>query len=159
MHTLTNISKMLINLPKYVNITKSSNSHWCSRRKKRCIKSQGLNFWTEWMCTFFLFCLHIILFAFSPPEATEDTCFPEDKISSVYPNLQMHRVSFGSISERLNHTVIVGKGSNMQKMLENQRICGTWRKFLKYSRQFVQDKQGTHEQLSQKKKKSCGSSM
>ncbi len=32
-------------------------------------------------------------------------------------------------------------------MLENQIICGTWRIFLK-KRLTVQDKQGTHEQLS-----------
>ncbi len=33
-----------------------------------------------------------------------------------------------------NHTVTVGKGSNMQKMLENQRMCRSWRIFLKNSR-------------------------
>ncbi len=34
-----------------------------------------------------------------------------------------------------NHTVTFGKGSNMQKMLENQRMCRSWRIFLKNSRQ------------------------
>ncbi len=69
----------------------------------------------------------------------------------------MHRVSFWSISERLNffnscvwvhqlssvwkdgsqnHTVTAGKGSNIQKMLENWRICRTWRIFLKNRAQF-----------------------
>ncbi len=33
-----------------------------------------------------------------------------------------------------NHTVTVGKGSNMQKMLEKQRMCRSWRIFLKNSR-------------------------
>ncbi len=48
----------------------------------------------------------------------------------------------------LKITVIVGKGSNTQMVLENRRISGTWRIFLKNSSLTVQDKQGTHEQLS-----------
>jgi len=35
-----------------------------------------------------------------------------------------------------NHSVTAGKGSNMQKMLENWRICRTWRIFLKNRAQF-----------------------
>ncbi|ROL51028.1 Abl interactor 1 [Anabarilius grahami] len=41
--------------------------------------------------------------------------------------------------------------SIMQKMLENQRICRTWRIFLKNSLT-AQNKQETHEQPSQNKK-------
>ncbi len=41
----------------------------------------------------------------------------------------------------------------MQKMMENQRICRSWRIFPKNSRHLnAQDQQGTHEQLSQNRK-------
>ncbi len=72
---------------------------------------------------------------------------------SLHPWLLMHCVSFWSISELFNffqelhanssvvlkygsqnHTVIAGKVSNSQKMLE--RICGTWIHLLKKSGQF-----------------------
>ncbi len=49
-----------------------------------------------------------------------------------------------------SYTVTAGMGSNMQKMLENRRKLRTWRTLQKISWQLNwQDKQGTHEQLSQ----------
>ncbi len=49
-----------------------------------------------------------------------------------------------------NHTVNVGKGSNTQKMLENQRMCGAGGFFWRTAGSWTaQDQQGTHEQLSQ----------
>jgi len=41
------------------------------------------------------------------------------------------------IDESQNHTVTAGNGSNMHKMLENWRICRTWRIFLKNIGQYV----------------------
>ncbi len=74
---------------------------------------------------------------------------------SLHPRLLMHCVAFLSIStfppfviavyeslscpqcENMDLKIIVtvGKGSNMQKMLENQRMCRSWRIILKNSRQ------------------------
>ncbi len=64
---------------------------------------------------FFLFCLNIIFFSFSTTRQKLQkigTCFPEDKISQIYhdlqiqkaftPRLLMHGFSFWSISEHLN---------------------------------------------------------
>jgi len=50
-----------------------------------------------------------------------------------------------------NHTVTAGKGSNMQNMQENQRICRTWRIFLKNVGQFnVSGLLNTHYKTKQK---------
>ncbi len=50
------------------------------------------------------------------------------------------------ISKSYNHC---WKGFKYTKMLENQRICGSWRIFLKNSSSLTdQNKQETHEQLS-----------
>ncbi len=49
----------------YASVTEDSNTHWCSRRKKICIKSQGVKTFEQKelkMCIFFLFCLNIIFF-------------------------------------------------------------------------------------------------
>ncbi len=47
--------------------------------------------------------------------------------------------------------IIVGKGSNKQKMLENQRNCKTWIIFLRTVASLtIQNKQGSHEQQQQK---------
>ncbi len=47
------------------------------------------------MCTFFLFCLNIIFFSFSTALQRLEklvTCFLEDKISKIYPDLQIQKV-------------------------------------------------------------------
>ncbi len=52
----------------YAAITEDSNTHWCSRRKKPCIKSRGWKLLNRMeMCTFFLFCLNIIFFNLALP--------------------------------------------------------------------------------------------
>ncbi len=64
------------------------------QKKKTCIKSQGCKLLNRMkMCTFFLFCLHIIIF-FSFSTALQKlqkilACFPEDKISSIHTDLQI----------------------------------------------------------------------
>ncbi len=149
------------------------------------------------MCIFFLFCLNIIyIFLFSTALQKLQkivTCFPEDKLFSIYPDLQIQKVftprllmhvffPYGAsgrvwifcnsckwvpqlkrwISKSCSHR---RKGFKYTKMLEKQRICGTWRIFFWRTAGIltVQDKQGTNEQLSLnkknsvKKKETCGS--
>ncbi len=74
----------------YPTITKSSNTHWRSRRKNDAEPE------VYKMCTFFLFCLNIYIFSFSTAfQKLQDTviiCLPEDKISCIYPDLQIQKV-------------------------------------------------------------------
>ncbi len=113
------------------------------------------------MCIFFLFCLNIIFVLFSSDLQKLQkilTCFPEDKLNTIYPDLQIqkvftpwllmhvvilleHRWAFEScvivVYESLScpqcekmdlkSIHIVGKGSKYTKMVQNQRICGSWR--------------------------------
>ncbi len=160
-------------------ITEGSNAHWCFRRKNHALRAGAwklLN-WME-MCKFFLFCLNIIFFHLVLPFRSYKRCmFPrrqnklnwpwssnsksfhapalnawffllehqwvfEPSVIVVYESLSVKRC----ISKSYSHC---WKGFKYAKMLENQRICGSWRIFLKNSSSLtVQDKQGTHEQLS-----------
>ncbi len=72
---------------------------------KTCIKRKLLN--SMKMCIFFLFCLNIIFFSFSTALKKLQkivTCFPEDKLSYIYPDLwkdgsQNHSVIASSVAE------------------------------------------------------------
>ncbi len=74
-----------------------------------------------------------------------DSCIWVPQLSSVWKDWSQ------------NHTVIVGKGSKYTKMLDNLRICGTWRIFWEQQAVNCSGQQGTHEQLSLNRKHSCGS--
>ncbi len=97
-------------------IKKGSNIQWCSRRKHDALRAGGWKRLT-WMkmSTFFLFCRNIYFFPFStalPKQQKILACFPEDKLSTIYldlqiqkvftPRLLMHRISFWSITECFN---------------------------------------------------------
>ncbi len=61
------------------------------QKEKTRIKSQGMK--TEWR--FVLFCLNIIFCSFRTALQKLQkivTCFPADKISSIYPDLQIQKV-------------------------------------------------------------------
>ncbi len=141
----------------FATITEGSNAHWCPRRKNHALRARVWKLLNRMkMYIFFLFCLNIILFLFSTALQKLQkivTCFPKDKLSYIYPDLQiqkvftpwllMHGFSFWSISERLSLSVVlcvkrwISKAyRHCWKVLENQRICGLWRIFLKNSRQF-----------------------
>ncbi len=160
------------------------------QRETRCIKSQRCKPLNRMkMCTFLLFCLNIIFSTALQMLQKRVTCFPEDKISYIYPDLQVQKVftsrlliyhvSFWSIREHLNLLYLhmsppvilcvkrwisksyshCWKGFKYTKMLENQRICGTWRIFLKKSRKFNCSAQtrDSWTTITKQKKHSCGS--
>ncbi len=79
---------------RYATITEGSNSHRCPRRKNHTLRARGENFWTEWRCTFFLVCLNIIFLFSNALQRIQKivTCFPEDKISKMYPDHQIQKV-------------------------------------------------------------------
>ncbi len=135
----------------YAAITEDSNTHRCSRRRTHALRAGAwklLNIME--MCTFFLFCLNIYIIFFY-------LVFPKDKISSIYPDLQiqkvftprllMHGLFFWSIESSViaahSPSVVLKmisksyshccKGFKYTNILENQRICESWRI---HSRQF-----------------------
>ncbi len=78
----------------YATITEGSNAHWCSRRKNHA-RAGGWKLLNKMkMCTFFLFCLNVFFSLFSTGLQKLQkivSCFPEDKISSMYPDLQINK--------------------------------------------------------------------
>ncbi len=65
----------------------------------RCIKSQGdENFWTGWRCPNFSYFVEIyIFFPFSTALRKQQkilACFPEDKLSTIYLDLQIQKVFY-----------------------------------------------------------------
>ncbi len=82
------------------NIKKGSNIHWCSWRNHDALRAGGENFWTGWRF-FFLFCwniyiyIYIFFFSFSTSLQKQQKilgCFPEDKLSVIYLDLQIQKV-------------------------------------------------------------------
>ncbi len=134
----------------YATITEGSNAHWCSRRKNHALRAGGENFWTEWRCKFFLFCLSLV-FSFSTALQKLQkilTCFPEDKFKlnlpwssnskgfhppalNAYWNyhvcnscIWVPQLSSVWKDGSQNRTVIVGKGSNTQKCWKTKEFVG-----------------------------------
>jgi len=74
------------------------------KEKKSCINSRGVNTFEQNEDVYIFLVLpkyHIFSFSTALQKLQKiRTCFPEDKLSSIYSQ---------------NHTVIVGKGSNIQK--------------------------------------------
>ncbi len=65
------------------------------QKEKPCIKSRAWKLLNRMkMSTFFLFCLNIISFHLVLPFRSYRivTCFPEDKLSEIYPDLQIEKV-------------------------------------------------------------------
>ncbi len=96
---------------------------------------------------------------FSPPLALNACSFLlehqwafEPSVIVAYESLSVKRW----ISKSFSHC---WKGFKYTKMLENQRICGTWRIFLKNSRQFNCSGQtrDSWTTITKQKKHSCGS--
>ncbi len=140
------------------------------QKNTRCIKSRGVKtFEQDEDVHIFLVLLKYIFFPCSTALQKQQklrACFPEDKLSTIYlifkfkkfspPRLLMHRVSFWSISECLNlfnSCVWVP-----QKMLENWRICRTWRIFLMNRAQFNCSEQTRDSWTTSQNKHSRGSS-
>jgi len=103
LHTLCSICKILIIIPKYEGSYKMHmicicKIHYYKRLKwslmlqkeKRCIKSQGCKLLNKMkMCTFFLLCLNNIFFFHLVLPFRSYRRFPEDKISSINPDIQI----------------------------------------------------------------------
>ncbi len=96
-------------------IKKGSNIHWCSRRKHDALRAGGWKLLNRMKISNFFLLLKYIFFHLLLPFRSNRryfACFPEDKLSTIYldlqiqkvftPRLLMHRVFFWSISECLN---------------------------------------------------------
>ncbi len=123
-------------------IKKGSNIQWCSRRTHDALRAgrwKHLN--RIKMSKYFLFCWNIIFFPFSTALRKQQkilACFPEDKLSTIYLDLQIQKV------------FTPWKLKNLQDLEDS-----FWRTVLSLT---VQNKQETLEQPSQNKKNSRGSS-
>ncbi len=71
-----------------------------------------------------------------PPPRYKKIKVGSPKVLGIVRTLRMSLSVVVSVKRSQNHTVTAGKGSNMQKMLGSLRIWGTWRMFLKNSKQF-----------------------
>ncbi len=169
-------------------IIKGSNIHWCSRRTHDALRSGGGgDFWTGWRCPNFSYFVEIFfLYIALRKQQKILACFPEDKLSAIYLDLQIQNVFtppalngscflledqwmfepflivvFGSLNCPQSEKMVL---KIIQSLLERVQICKRcwkteesaghggffWRTVLSLT---VQNKQGTHEQPSQKKKK------
>ncbi len=69
-------------------IKKGSNIHWCSRRTHDALR-------TGWRFPTFFFCWNIYIFPFITALRKQQkvlACFPEDKLSTIYLDLQIQKV-------------------------------------------------------------------
>ncbi len=96
-------------------IKKGSNIHWCSRRTHDALRAGGWKLLNRMKISNFFLLLKYIFFSIYTALRKQQkilACFPEDKLSTIYldlqiqkvftPRLLMHRVFFWSISECLN---------------------------------------------------------
>jgi len=82
---------------------KGSNIHWCSRRKHEALRVGGWKLLNR-MKMFSYFAWIYFFFSFSTALRKQQkilACFPEDKLNTIYLDLQIPNV-FWSISECLN---------------------------------------------------------
>ncbi len=82
------------------NIKKGSNIHWCSWRNHDALRAGGENCWTGWRFFFLILLKYIYIyifffFSFSTSLQKQQKilgCFPEDKLSVIYLDLQIQKV-------------------------------------------------------------------
>ncbi len=164
-------------------IKKGSNIHWCSRRTHDALRAGGENFWTGWRFPTFFFCWNIYFFPFITALRKQQkilACFPEDKLSTIYLDLQIQKVfslpALNASCVLLEHQwmfepflIVVFESINcpqcekmdlkiIQSLLERVQICkneSTERGGFVWRTVLsstVQNKQGTHEQPTQNKR-------
>ncbi len=79
----------------YAAITEYSNTHWCSRRKKHALRARAWKLLIRMKMCIFLVLHKYQIFSFSTDLQKLQkivTCFPEDKLSYIYPDLQIQKV-------------------------------------------------------------------
>ncbi len=80
----------------YAAITEYSNTHWCSRRKKHALRARAWKLLIRMKMCIFLVLHKYQIFPFSTDLQKLQkivTCFPEDKLSYIYSDLQIQKVS------------------------------------------------------------------
>ncbi len=76
-------------------IKKGSNIHWCSRRTHDALRAGCWKLLNRMKISNFFFCWNIYFFPFSTALRKQQkilACFPEDKLSTIYLDLQIQKV-------------------------------------------------------------------